>query len=386
MKKLLLSSAALCGLAMVATPAQAQVSLELGGHFKGYGVMHSQDEDSTTSEERSFDILRETEVHFGGETTLDNGLTVGVHVEAEADGGDAFDVDESYAYFSGNWGRVNFGDEDGAAYLLQVAAPSADSNYDGIRQYVNPMRLDLIDLDGSGGVPDGDDDEAATALGFSTDGLDYDNDLSGNTEKFTYLSPIMNGFQVGLSYTPDIAGGTNSLGGVDLDDVAATLGEAYEGGLRYEGNFNNVGMILGAGYAQAELEEEDGSPTEDDLTEWNVGADFDIGAFGIGAAYTENNNGHDTEDEDETWVLGADYTTGPFKLGVSYLNKQVESTTDSTISAEADRYTLGVVYTYGPGMTFRGSVSQVEVDVSDAGVSSGSNDGTSVLLGTQINF
>ena len=141
MKKVLLSTAAVAGLAMVATPAAAQVSLELGGYFKGYGAYVDQDE-TAGNPVNDFDIIRNTEVHFGGETTLDNGLTVGAHIEVDADvenTNDSFEVDESYVYFSGGWGRVNVGAEDGASYLLQVAAPSADSNIDGIRQYVNPV-------------------------------------------------------------------------------------------------------------------------------------------------------------------------------------------------------------------------------------------------------
>jgi len=94
----------------------------------------NQDQDTPGPSERHFDIARETEIHFTGETTLDNGLTVGVHHEADIDdngigfgaGADAFLTEESYAYFSGAWGRVNFGKEDGSNYLLQVAAPSAD--------------------------------------------------------------------------------------------------------------------------------------------------------------------------------------------------------------------------------------------------------------------
>ena len=49
MKKVLLSTAAIAGLAMVATPAAAQVSLELGGHFKGYGEYVDQDEADTAA-------------------------------------------------------------------------------------------------------------------------------------------------------------------------------------------------------------------------------------------------------------------------------------------------------------------------------------------------
>src|ERR1035437_6693406 len=140
MKKLLLcTTVALTGLAL-ATPAHADgIKLDLAGHFKGYVTWLSQDT-STVASERHLDILRETEIHFTGETTLDNGLTVGVHHEADLDsdfqgGTDFFKTEESYAYFSGAWGRVNFGKEDGANYLLEVAAPSADENFDGLRQY-----------------------------------------------------------------------------------------------------------------------------------------------------------------------------------------------------------------------------------------------------------
>ena len=117
MKKLLMCSAAVAlGLA-AAHPAKADgIKLDLAGHFKGYVTWVNQDTVDTTTE-RHFDILRETEIHFTGETTLDNGLTVGVHHEADIDSqynaaggnanGDRFATEESYAYFSGAWGRVN---------------------------------------------------------------------------------------------------------------------------------------------------------------------------------------------------------------------------------------------------------------------------------------
>lgn len=392
MKKLLLSSA-VCALAVVATPAFAQedsaLKLNVGGYFKGYAVYHNQDEVAgpalTTSDARSFDILRDTEVHFGGETTLDNGLTVGAQIEAAADDGDGFGVDESYVYFAGSWGRVNFGDEDGAAYLLQVAAPSADENYDGIRQFVNPTSyatglnaLAATDYaSGATGVGG-----TVTPFGVANDGLDYDNDVTTDADKFTYLSPVFNGFQAAVSYTPDVAsfGATSRTFGTSLDDTNNTWGEGYEGAVRYEGQFNTVGFIIGAGYTHVDLEEEVTATNLDDLKEWNVGLDLDIGPFGIGAVWTENNGAQDSNGDGETWVVGADYTTGPFKLGASYLNREKEETV--TTDVDTDRYTGGVVYTYGPGMTFRGSISHVD----EEGPTTLDNDDTSVLLGTQINF
>ena len=107
MKKLLVGSAAIALGFSVAAPAQAQLQLGIAGHAKMYADYSDQDTQTGTgatgAKNRNFDIIRDTEVHFTGETTLDNGLTVGVHVEAMADAGDSFAVDESYAYFSGFW-------------------------------------------------------------------------------------------------------------------------------------------------------------------------------------------------------------------------------------------------------------------------------------------
>lgn len=383
MKKLLVS-AAVCGLALSAAPAHAELKLDVGGFFKGYGVYVDQDDNSTTTDERSLDFVRHTEVHLGGETTLDNGLTVGMHFETEADGSDGFEVEESYAYFSSGWGRVNFGAEDGASYLLQVAAPSADDNIDGIRTAVSPVNYTVTGGTGLSGV------------------LDYAQDQTGYADKLTYLSPIMSGFQAGLSYTPDVgsnSGDANDFEGVRTDDEVNTFGSAYEAALRYEGQFNNVGVIAGVGYTSVDAENTDntftaGEPT-DDREAVNAGLDLDIGAFGVGVAYMVDSFG-DTKatattqrDDEKTWVVGADYTTGPFKIGASYL------TQDGSFNAagatgndgvETDRYTGGVGYTYGPGMTFRGSISYVQHD-NVAGIT-GTNEveATSLLLGTQINF
>lgn len=366
MKKLLLCSAAALGVALSAAPAAAQIDVTVGGHSKNYIGWLDQDE-AAGFEARNFDMIRESELHINAEGTADNGLTYGFHAEMEVDGGDdANTMEESYVYLSSNMGRINLGSEDGAAYLLQVAAPSADSNIDGIRQYIQPVNYTAA---GSATL-------AAAALG----GFDYDNDFATTDEKITYLSPVWNGFQVGGSYTPealDDNGSSTGLAGFNLDDTADNYGSVWEAAARYEGVFNNVGFALGGGYTHGALEEDSGAGL-DDFNEWNVGADLDIGAFGLGAVYTENNNGADVADEDETWVLGADYTTGPFQFGASYLNNDDEGT-----AVETDRYTGGVIYTAAPGLTFRGSVSHIEHDGTAA---ANDVDATSVLGGVQFNF
>ena len=333
MKKLLLSSAAICGLvAFSAAEAQAQIEVSVGGHTKQYLGWLDQDTDGTR-EERNFDHLAESELHFNAVGVADNGLEYGFHVEMEVDNTDGSDtIEESYLFLSGDWGRVNIGAEDGANYLLQVAAPSADSNIDGIRQYIQPVNYEVAGL-------------GAVATFVDVEGFDYDNDATGSDNKATYLSPIMNGFQAGFSYTPEIDDSLNGLEGFNEDDVDDAVGSAYEAALRYEGTFNNVGLAFGAGYTHVNIEEE--TATSDDFTEWNIGLDLDIGAFGLGAIYTESEDGtagapgfigFGEDSETDTIVVGVDYTTGPFKLGASWFNQDSEDTFIAG-EVETDRYT-----------------------------------------------
>jgi len=414
MKKLLMCTAvALTGLALAA-PAKADgIKLDLAGHFKGYVTWLSQDTESGTSE-RHLDILRETEIHFTGETTLDNGLTVGVHHEADIDSdtpnsslsnsqtADTFKTEESYAYFSGAWGRVNFGKEDGANYLLEVAAPSADENFDGLRQYINPVNYGLTGIGGLvSAVPSGHGF-------FQTGKLDYADDVTGYANKLTYLTPVFSGFQFGGSYTPDVANGAfaalpsggfssgaleaSRAFGVHANDVPGVYGSAWEGSGRYEGQWHDFGLTVGGGYSHVSLQSTSvGTADLDSYHEWNAGADVTWAAFNLGAVYTQNNGGVHHDGNDRTWVLGADYTTGPFKLGVSWLNNHQGLGDGPTLAAggadngqiRTNRYAGGVVYTYGPGMTFRGSVGYVKSELPQ---DADSIKGTDVLLGTQINF
>ncbi len=359
----LLSSAALLGL--ITSPAMAAddsaLKLELSGYARAYVSYINQDEGGggpPPTKVNSFDMLRDTEIHFTGETTLDSGLIVGAHVETAVDSDDGeSDIDESYIYFSGNWGRVNFGLADGAALLLQVAAPSADSNYDGLEQQIQPFN------------------DVAAGLGGSLPGtfnLEYAHEGISDSDKITYLTPVYGGLQVGVSFAPEVSEGSAYAN--DIEGVREDVTDGYETAVRYEGEVGMVGFAAGAGYTYANID--DPSPGTKDFKEWNVGLDLNIADFGVGAAYLEDNGSADDSDN-KTWVVGADYTIGAYKIGASYLNNENDS--DDT---SADRYTAGVTYSYAPGLSFRGTVSRTEVDA-PGGVNA---DGTALLLGTQVNF
>lgn len=357
MKKVLLAGTALVAAALVASPAQAELKLGLGGHFKGYGVYV--DEDVEAAGERSFEFRRQTEIHFTGETTLDNGLTVGVHVEQDIED-TTTDNSEAYAYFSGGWGRVNFGNEDGAAYLLQVAAPSADSNIDGLRTSIKGFETDSIDMDydlahfGNGVI--GSDEEA-------------------RTDRLTYLTPKFNGFQAGVSYAPnnDVAPAMQAMGTLGYEDL-------WEVAARWDGQFEGVGLSVGAGYTHATNENGVG---KEDAEGWNVGFNLAWNAFSFGAVYLDEEGLNDLRggqngDETTTWVVGAAWDNGPWHVGASYLARE-----DETAGTDIDSYktTLGGGYTFGPGMTFRGALA-----FGEAALAGNEESFTQVTLGTDISF
>lgn len=202
------SALTLSALPALAQSDQTGLNLGLAGAFNGYMVYHTQ---GTTAgnEERNFDLLREAVIDMEAETTLDNGLTVGYFLETTVDMGESFRINDSYMYVSGDWGLVNFGGTDGAASLLQVAAPAADPLIDGIEQYINPVNY-----------------QAMLGLGAAVDvPLHYLMAQSGADDKLTYLTPSLNGLQAGVSYTPEVNDETSrGLAGVLADDTEEDFG------------------------------------------------------------------------------------------------------------------------------------------------------------------
>lgn len=403
MKRVLLTTAALAALAAV--PAKADepaLQLGLGGYISGYGVYADVDDptgagDVDGTSYRKFDLRKDTEVHLSGEVTLDNGITAGAHMEILNDRNDAGVVEESYLYLSSNWGRINVGEEDGAAYLIQVAPPTADDKVDGPRPDISAFGYDV---DGTGVI-----NPISMALSYAQDPFGY-------TNKLTYITPVFNGFQAAASYVPTIgavrtpltgmAGGLLGIAnlGTDLGGTAATetdndtddFENGWELAGRYEGSFDAIDIAVGGGYSRASLEHEDLTTVlfDDDFKMWNAGLNVGYGDFGFGVAYLSTNNGIADNWDFDAVVAGVDYVTGPYKLGLSYMDGKQEQGVDPVTGAnladmDIERWTAGVVYEWGPGMTFRGAV-QYQENEDILGDTDEDFEGTQVTLGTQLNF
>jgi outer membrane protein OmpU len=354
MKKIILSTVAMSLMSMPVFAADDAGGLDLGvhGYFKSYGVWVDQDYTGTSSL-RDFDMIRDMEIHFTGETTLDNGLTVGADVGTDGDQGGSFAVADSFVYFSGDFGRFNVGSTDNVTYLLQVQAPAVDGVYDGMDQYFTPFNY-----------------AATNVARLSEIEFDYDQDVSNGGDKISYISPSYSGFQYGVSWTPEQRDTSRGLTGVD---TGTGLADILDVAVRFENETSFGSYRIGGGYTAAE-----------ERTAWNGAVDLNIGSFGIGAVYTQDN-----EDEGATslhtgqtqWILGVDYTVGATTWAASYLNQNNEFTANEI---DTDRYTAGASYNVGSGVDFKGVVTFIDHDV-DSGLG-GDVDGTSAMVGTSIAF
>lgn len=430
MKKLLLVSTAIAGVAFAASSASAALKMDLGGYFEGYGL-YADNNNPSTDNQRDFTFRRDNEIFVNGESTLDNGLTIGAHTQLNIGNTDNTGtitatstftsntgavvgtppvgtvattisnttgvnqtqlVDETYLYASGQWGRVNFGEEDGAAYLLQVAAPSADSNVDGMRVYIQGLNTNNWNANLSGMV------------------LSYQQADFRQADRLTYLTPKFNGFQAGVSYAPDTSSafinadsataatsaGTNVM---PFGDVAGAFKNPWEVAGRWDGRFSGVDLSLGAGYSDAQAENTAASGVgvvgSKDLQTYNFGGNVGLSGFSLGAAYKHTNNGIESTGADntdtKTWDVGGAYDNGPYHVGLSYFHDSIGdgllSTAESGDST-VHRYAAGAGYTFGPGMTFRGSVDWGKFDANSDETAHGTDSErfTQVTVGTDVQF
>lgn len=177
---------------------------------------------------RDHHIAREAEIEFEGKTTLDNGVEVGVKVQLEAETC-ADQVDQSYVWFEGGFGLVRLGNHYGASYEMFYGAPTPIVGHG-----VNTPNFLHLAVGGNSIV---------TPLTYVT--------ATFKSEKVTYFTPRITGFQLSAFYTPDSceeanpgsAGSSTGVGcggsysGAEPDNTAGQQSEAFEIGLNWVGSF-----------------------------------------------------------------------------------------------------------------------------------------------------
>ena len=126
MKKQLMTTTALVVAGVLATSGVAlaqkkasKPSLRLGGWFEGGVGVVDDDDNGSNAPHIGVDVFHDSEVHFKGSATLDNGIKIRTRVEIEGNTEGAATInDEAYINISGGFGQIRIGAEDGAGHLM----------------------------------------------------------------------------------------------------------------------------------------------------------------------------------------------------------------------------------------------------------------------------
>jgi len=387
MKKLLMASTALAAIALApgegwaqaAPPAGPPIKLGLGGYFQFYGVFGEQSDNPghPGASRHNFDFKREAEIWFLGQAKLDNGLMIGIDVQLEAESC-ADQIDESYIWFQGGWGRVILGSENSAAYLLSVGSPTVDANFDGQDPNYRLFSGVIADPRAGGGTAVGGSSVfgPAPTAAVGIKGIDASVvDITGDTEKITYLSPRIFGFRAGLSYTPDnTEDGTGtgcssaickggSFAGMPFNNNIGQYSNLIAFGANYEGAVGPASLLAGVSY-ETGFREGDGiigttRLFKDRREAYSVGFDVGFAGVHVGALYYRDDNGFRHHGGQTSYAVGATYTMGPLTVGVNYYDgqKDTRAAAGGEIPDERLRRILvGGRYVLGPGVDIRSAV------------------------------
>jgi len=385
MKKALIGTSALIAVGLLtAQGAQAadRISLGLSGNYRVLGGFVNQDDGAgeAVAGARDHGIGTDGKINFSGSTTLDNGIEVGVRIELEAQTvGDQ--IDEHYIWIENTdvWGRLEFGDRDGADNKMNVLAPFVFGP-----AIVGVQTIMLAQ------APGGSGDDSAFGSTNSAQVPILVPGLSGDDTKITYYTPRFSGIQFGISYTPDENENQGAAFGTPVtgdETEGAVLAEVLEMGLNWNGNLGNASVRASATYASAQPEEAAGE-NRNDRDEWSVGFSASMMGWAFGAQYEngETNGGAlstVTQRDDNQWRAGLTYSTGPWVLGLEYAIREIED--DATGEDEVEIWGLGANRNLGAGIS-AGLGIHIWDWTDDDSVAANENDATEVFFVTQVSF
>lgn len=343
MKKILLGTTAMMTAGLIASGANAEgINLSISGYYTAAIGMVDIDAPVATTED---DVImqHEGEISFAGSTTLDNGLTVGAEANLEmvnnnrtTTGADDGQFDEVFAYVEGSFGRVEIGENGGAAFQMHITAP----------YFVASHGADSPNFSWN----------ATTSTRTSS----YI-DAVGDTMKVTYFTPVISGFQLGVSYTPEStfavgAQSTNPGTGAGLQFNAASPFAAednIEVGATFSTEVEGIAIGASAGYATGDIT----APVagQDDPEGWSLGLSLESGPILVSGGYAQSEDFLGIDLEGEAYSVGVQYVTGPWTVGASYF-KASEETVPGGDENEFDVTEIGAQYALGEGVALFGVV------------------------------
>jgi hypothetical protein len=401
MKKVLIASTALVAATIVsagAASASEKIKLNLGGYSKWWVVGAWQDstfQRAGNQQPANVDVKGDNEVFFGGSTTLDNGLKVGIDVQLEAGGHtdsraaggtsttDA--IDESYIWVEGGFGKLIVGSKNNGTYLIHNTAPDAAGNWNEGGILSGGFAISqATGVQSMGSIANNASDVAGSGTRTAGTGNTTAILTDGDSEGVTYVSPTFYGFTFGASYKPN--GLSEDNRGVEAGGGAApaNLGAmpVYGAGVLYANTFGGVGVKADFGYAQynptraaATAVAAAGSREVHGLQrEYSTGANVSYAGFTLGGSYrqiVDNKTGNgiavntgvaylDNSYNGKAWDLGLQYASGPYAVSFAYFNSKTDGLISDPDSDKIEVYQLSGKYNLGAGVDVLASAGYVK--------------------------
>jgi hypothetical protein len=344
--RLCLGSTAFTTVGLLAADVMADgVKLEIEGHFKSAAGGALADDYSAASvvignDLRDYVIKQDVEIHFRGETELENGLTVGVEIELDGQTSDD-QIASVYAYFEGGFGEFRFGDTEEAYAQFCYQVPSAST---------------LFGADS----PDFNFSNAGIAGYAATNGTCYG--VDDNSTKLVYFSPEFAGFQLAASFTADNTEDTrNTLAGAGtrFKNDPGQNSENLSIAASFIRDFDAIRLILGGG-ATFSFDKEDNPNSTENARGYNAFAQVVFSGITIGAASELRQNLADDGEDQWVYGAGATYAWSDWTVGLGWTRGDYEQAPGANgvgpFNADHDIYSATVSYELGPGISLDGVI------------------------------
>ena len=387
MRKLLMGSVAMAGASALATGAAAMpiqsmseegtpiLTAGMAAQFEA-GFADSSAGDESTRRDAGFVNGRFAELYFNGELTADNGLTYGAKIHVNT-------TDRStnitsgypgrhYIYLKGDWGSMEFGNWIGADSGLNLCLLAC--TYKGFGGLDTPYKSYRF-------TPDGAIDNHINPYWFD------------QSPKATYYTPVVGGFQAGVSYTPTTSNrlaffgqtpGPTSLKDNQWKDVIGY-------GLQWNGEFGGTGVAFSFSGAQSDEAIEKGADAKVGLSEatapalpvpeykaptadkvWQGVGYYEIGGvvrhagFQFGGTWWDAGEMAAAQNQDQDyagWALDAAYSFGPYGVELQYAHAEIECTPNcdqlkgDPQTSEFNGWALQLGYSVAPGLKWYGELA-----------------------------
>lgn len=373
MRAMLLGTTAVVVIASLSDIAHAEgVKLEIGGRYLATaGGSIGEQADFATVEDNTRDIVfkQDVEIHFLGETTFDNGLTVGARIELEGQTSADDQIDAVYAYFSGGFGEIRFGDTFEALTQLCYTVPSASQIFGADSPFFNFSNAGLQGYGATNGTCYGIDDKST---------------------KIVYFSPDFAGFQFAASFAPDDTEDTrNTLAGAGtrFDNNAGELSQVLSVAATYAREVNGIAFAVGGG-ASISFDREGINNRIDDRREYNAYARVGYAGFTFGGAYSrrENVSRFASNVDSQVYGVGLTYDWSRYSVGFGWTRGEYDLLTFFDAEDIYDVYALTGSMDLGPGITLDGVIGYADYDDGDSFFPFADYSTVEVGIGTTIAF